>query len=159
MIAGLACACSRSEPERITARPWDAATAPAPARSAQLRIVPAPGGEVASVVRAEAERQRAIGRTTLVYVGATWCEPCRNFHRAAAAGELDRALPDVTMIEFDLDEDKTRLEIAGYASSYIPLFALPSSDGKASGKQIEGSVKGSGSVGDLVPRLRALLAR
>ena len=182
--------CSKAEPERITARPWNTATPttrtaqgtatagasgaaplaagiPPPAAASfspllparQLRLVRAADGEVAALGRGEAERQKAIGRTTLVYVGAKWCEPCRNFHRAAAAGELDKALPDVTMIEFDLDDDKTRLEVAGYASTYIPLFALPSSDGKASGKQIEGAVKGAGSVGDLVPRLRALLGR
>ena len=41
----------------------------------------------------------------------------------------------------------------------IPLFALPGADGRASGKQIEGSVKGEAAVGEISPRLAALLAR
>ena len=45
----------------------------------------------------------------------------------------------------------------GYASEMIPLFALPAADGKASGKAIQGSIKGDGAVGNLVPRLIELL--
>ena len=166
-------ACTRAEPEKITARPWSGTqagtakptggpSAPqvSPALPAnQLRIVRAPEGDVAQVMKLEGARQRQLGRTTLVYVGASWCEPCQRFHRAAADGELDRAFPDLTLVEFDLDADQQRLNAAGYASRFIPLFALPDSEGRATGKFIEGYVKGDGAVGDLTPRLRSLLAK
>jgi hypothetical protein len=93
-----------------------------------------------------------------VYVGATWCEPCQRFHHAAERGELDAAFPTVTVLAFDLDRDRERLASAGYVSKYIPLFALPGPDGTASGKQIEGGVKGDGAVGNIVPRLKEMLS-
>ncbi len=96
----------------------------------------------------------------VVYVGATWCEPCQRFHRAALNGELDAQFPRVTLVAFDADRDGERLAAAGYAwKKYIPLFALPGPDGRASGNQFEGGIKGEGAVSYLAPRLRALLAQ
>jgi thiol-disulfide isomerase/thioredoxin len=122
-------------------------------------LVDAPAsGAVPPIVRdavAAAVRER---RTLVVYVGASWCEPCQRFHGAVAKGELDAALSDVALLEFDLDRDRDRLASAGYVSKYIPLLALPGPDGSASGKQIEGGVKGEGAVGFILPRLRAMLA-
>ncbi len=55
--------------------------------------------------------------------------------------------------------DAERMLLSNYESQFIPLFALPGADGKGTGKHIEGSVKGSGAVADIVPRLTALLAQ
>jgi thiol-disulfide isomerase/thioredoxin len=95
----------------------------------------------------------------LVYVGAKWCEPCRRFHEAALKNELAGGIDGLSLLEFDLDADSERLAESGYVSKYIPLFALPADDGIASGKQIEGSVKGPGAADDITPRLRALIGR
>jgi hypothetical protein len=92
-------------------------------------------------------------------VGAKWCEPCQNFHKAAAKGDLDGEFPDLTLLEFDLDEDRDRLATAGYVSQFIPLFAMPGPDGRASDKKFEGSVKGDGAVANIAPRLRSLLRK
>jgi hypothetical protein len=95
----------------------------------------------------------------VVYVGATWCEPCRRFHDAAERGELDTKFPRLTLLEFDLDRDRERLAQAGYVSQYVPLFALPATDGVASGRQVEGAIKGEGAVAFIAPRLAELLGR
>jgi thiol-disulfide isomerase/thioredoxin len=95
---------------------------------------------------------------TVVYVGASWCEPCRRFHDALSSGQLDGEFAGVRFIEYDLDRAKTELSSDGYGSRLIPLFALPESDGRASPRKLEGSVKGESAVhGNLVPRLRELL--
>jgi thiol-disulfide isomerase/thioredoxin len=125
-----------------------------------LRIVEAPpSGTVEAVARDARSSAVADGRTLVVYVGASWCEPCQRFHHAAERGELDSALPNVTLLEFDLDRDRDRLAAAGYSSNYIPLFALPTPEGLASSKRIEGGVKGEGAVGFIVPRLKEMLAK
>ena len=103
-------------------------------------------------------KAHADGRALLVYVGATWCEPCQRFHHAVEAGELDAAFPRLSILAFDADNDREALATAGYASRLIPLFALPGPGGAASGKQIEGGVKGDGAVGFIVPRLQAMLS-
>jgi hypothetical protein len=133
-------------------------SSPAAARtpSTPPRLVAAPpGGRVAEIV--EAERGGGAGQL-VVYVGAAWCEPCVAFHEALLAGQLDADLAGVRFLEFDLDRDRARLEADGYSSRYVPLFALPGRDGRASGAQIEGGTKGPGAARQLVERLLPLLA-
>ena len=96
-------------------------------------------------------------RQVLVYVGATWCEPCRHFHDAVQAGRLDATFPRLTLLEFDQDRDGDGLLRAGYTSEYVPLFMRPAPDGTATRAWIEGSIHGD-AVGELTPRLQALLA-
>jgi hypothetical protein len=121
--------------------------------------VVAPAGEGADVVRREAERASKDGRTLLVYVGAVWCDPCQRFHKAVEDGEISAGLPRLRILEFDLDHDADRLTAAGYASRLIPLFAVPGADGRGTDARMEGSIKGSGAVANIVPRLRALVDR
>ncbi len=136
-------------------------SAPSATKSADahLRFSKAGEGEVASLVEAAVREARADGRKVVVYEGASWCEPCQRFHAAAAAGQLDAQFPDLTLLEFDADKDRTRLVAAGYASEYIPLFALPGKDGRAAGPKVAGGIKGDGVVGYLAQQLRGLLAR
>jgi hypothetical protein len=130
--------------------------APAPAPK-KVEFLHAAAGPVAPLVKQEALRALRQGRRALVYVGATWCEPCRRFHDAVQAGLLDQQFGQLRLVEFDLDRDSERLAEAGYAPRLIPLLALPDGEGRASGRQTEGSIKGERAVADLVPRLNALL--
>lgn len=138
--------------------PPGAGPTPAPPPGPKLAFVPAAEGDVAAVVKSELDRARIENKRVLVYVGATWCEPCKRFHEAASSGALDAKLPSIRFVEFDLDRDEDRLKAAGYTSQYIPLFAAPLADGRASGKQIAGSVKGPGAPDEITPRLLQLLA-
>lgn len=131
----------------------------APAPKAGIRWLQAQeSGDVAALVRTEQKRTGASPRQLLVYVGASWCEPCQKFHHAAERGDLDATFPELTLVEFDLDRDRDRLAAAGYVSRYIPLFALPKEDGTASGKQVEGGIKGDGAVGFITAKVKDLLA-
>ena len=138
LLSVVACACGTERPRGV-------------------EIVEAAQGDVATVVKGELARAARDRRQLLVYVGAPWCEPCRRFHQAAAEHKLDRAFPGLRLLEFDNDRDGARLAMAGYAGQFIPLFARPGADGRGSGRQIEGSVKGDGAVDQIVPRLRTLL--
>lgn len=123
-----------------------------------VELVAAPAEvEVAPWVAAEVAR--AGGRDVVVYVGASWCEPCRYFHDAVAAHRLDARFPGLRLLEFDLDRDEARLTAAGYSAEMIPLFALPAADGRAAGPMMAGSIKGPGAVDEIAPRLAALLAQ
>jgi thiol-disulfide isomerase/thioredoxin len=123
-----------------------------------IELAPAPDGAVAAVVLAARAEARKKHRTLLVYIGATWCEPCRRFHRAAERGELDDKFPSLSLLVFDLDRDGDRLRAASYAPGYVPYFGLPGEDGKATGHAMEGSIKGEGAVDNITPRLERLLA-
>jgi hypothetical protein len=123
----------------------------------QIRFVPVGDGDLAERVRTFVAEARAEGRTPLVYVGASWCEPCGYFHRAAEHGDLDDALPPLALLELDHDRDEARIEAAGYATRMIPSFTVPGSDGRGSGAHIEGSIHGPGSPMEIAPRLLALI--
>jgi hypothetical protein len=129
---------------------------PAPAQ--KLELVEAPiTGEVAPLVVDALASAAKDHKQLLVYVGATWCEPCVRFHKAAESGQLDAEFGKLRLLVFDLDRDGAALEKASYKSELIPLFALPNPDGTASGKQIEGSIKGDGAVAQISPRLHELV--
>jgi thiol-disulfide isomerase/thioredoxin len=147
-------ACSKDPPE-----PTKEPASPAiPKESARIEWLKAPAGEdAATVVKRELERAHIDKKQVLVYVGASWCEPCKRFHDAAEAGQLDGVFPNLRLVEFDLDVDADRLARAGYVSKMIPLFAIPTENGTGSGKQIEGSVKGEAAVQNLRSRLQPLL--
>ena len=164
LVALAACAvtalggCKDDASPSEAARPSSSAAAP-PAPTGHLQIEEAPAaGEVETLVRGALAKASARKRRLIVYAGASWCEPCQRFHKAAAGGEFDAAFPDLDILSFDIDRDGERLASAGYVSKLIPLFALPQADGSASGKQVEGGVKGDGAVAYLTPRLKGLLA-
>jgi thiol:disulfide interchange protein len=118
----------------------------------------APKAPLEQFVQQHVEEADASGTRVLVYVGATWCEPCKRFHKALESGQLDQDLAGTKFIEFDSDHDGAELRAAGYGSKYIPLFSIPDQSGHASGRAIEGAIKGEGTVREtLVPRLLALL--
>ena len=148
-----AAACDKKE-EPVKPEP-PAATAPA----LRVEIVKTTGGDVAETVRREVVRAKVDRRDLLVYVGATWCEPCQYFHDAAAAGQLDATFPGLRLVEFDLDRDREALVRAGYSSKMIPLFAVPREDGSGSNEQIDGSIKGPSAVQQIAPRLKELLSK
>ncbi len=145
---------SRSPSEESPRGPSTEARVP---EGPRVRFEPAPEGEVRQLVRAFVARARAEGREPIVYVGASWCEPCRYFHAAAERGDLDGSLPALALLEFDRDRDGDRLDAAGYGSRMIPLFVSPEPDGAPSARRIEGSIHGPDSPQEIVPRLLAIL--
>jgi hypothetical protein len=93
----------------------------------------------------------------IVYVGATWCEPCTRFHDAALRGDLDARYGNLTVLEYDHDRDKDALKAAGYVDTYIPVFALPAADGRPQ-RSFAGSIKGPEGLTRILSDLEKLLS-
>jgi thiol-disulfide isomerase/thioredoxin len=126
--------------------------------SPRFIVAPALPQGAAAFILEQVQQAAAARERVLVYVGASWCEPCQRFHQAVEEGQLDTLLAATRLLQFDADRDGDALRVAGYASRLIPLIAIPSADGRASGRQLSGSIKGPDAVHkDLVPRLSALL--
>lgn len=158
-LGGLLLGCSNDSASSTKPLPEPPAAQPDRAKGRVEWLAAPDSGDVAQAVGSELARARSDGRDLLVYVGATWCEPCQRFHQAAEKGELDGVFPRLRVLEFDLDRDRDRLAAAGYASRMIPLFVAPNEDGTASERRIEGSVKGEAAVMDIAGRLRRILPR
>ena len=156
-LAGVACNPRRTSLPRRARRPGGPSAPAVGRQSASSKLPPREPSKPSCATRSPARAPKA---------GRSWSTSARRGASPASAsiapprrGELDGDLsPQVTLLEFDLDRDRERLVSAGYVSKYIPLFALPGPDGKASGKQIEGGIKGDGAVGFIVPRLKEMLA-
>ena len=120
---------------------------------------PRVGSAIEPWIQEQVEIAEAGHLRVLVYVGASWCEPCQRFHQAVERGELNGTLDGLRFLEFDQDQDAAALKTAGYVYQYIPVLALPDPDGRNHGKMISGSIKGPRAVQEnLVPRLQALLS-
>jgi hypothetical protein len=132
---------------------------PAPPPPGKLELIEsAIAGNVTPLVAAERARAERDHVHLLVYVGASWCEPCERFHQAAADGRLDAVFPDLRLVVFDADRDDDALAAAGYGSQLIPLFSEAKPDGSAGARRIEGGIKGDGAVDNLTVRLHDLLS-
>jgi len=137
---------------------WLLVLAACSAPHGKLELVAAPPvQDVKPLIVQQLASAQHDGKRLLVYLGASWCEPCRHFHDAAAAGELDAQFGQLRLLVFDDDRDAKALAQAGYSDQLIPLFAIPRPDGSASEHHIQGSIKGDGAVAQITPRLQALL--
>ena len=160
LAVSLLAACSRpaSKPRKETT-PAAAASISANAPPPSFLHYPRKGSAVEPWVQEQVELAEAAHLRVLVYVGASWCEPCQRFHQAVEHGELNGTLNGLRFLEFDQDQDAAALKSAGYVYQYIPVLALPDPDGRNHGKMISGSIKGPRAVQEnLVPRLQALLS-
>src|SRR4051794_25774994 len=95
-------------------------TASRPATGPQL--LEAGAGAVPDLVQRAQQQAERDRRQLLIYVSATWCEPCERFQRALRAGELNASFPRLTLLKFDADRDGERLRTGGYDGDYIPRF-------------------------------------
>ncbi|MBX3191515.1 MAG: thioredoxin family protein [Labilithrix sp.] len=117
-------------------------------------VVAAEDSDALSIVRTERLKAKAEGRVLVVYVGATWCPPCRRLKEEIHAGRLDATLGKTTLLAFDADRDTERLAGAGYKFGFIPYVALPGADGRPS-DSVEARGRGKESWRELVGKLEA----
>ena len=143
--------------ERTSDARGSSASPAAAAVKPQLVRVPAELSDGRDYVRKMLE-QHKDGKV-LIYVGATWCEPCTRFHNALTSGALDQELSNAVFLEFDLDQHQALLSDSDMAckSKLIPLFARPNADGTCSAERAEGGVKGERAVSVILPQLKPLL--
>lgn len=157
-------ACNPAPKEVAKAEPG-ASTAPATGALTPSGSVAKTGGKVRviaaaqdsdalSLIRTERLRAKADGRVLVVYVSATWCEPCKKLKEEIEAGRLDERLGKTNLLAFDADKDLDRLGSAGYTFKFVPYVALPGPDGRPAEAQ-EATGKGASAWKELLGKLDA----
>ena len=162
LLAGLvSCGRPGAKPRKASAADSSAVSATVAANAPPPTFLhyPRQGNAIEPWIQEQVEIAEASHLRVLVYVGASWCEPCQHFHQAVEHGELNGTLNGLRFLEFDQDRDAAALKNAGYVYQYIPVLALPDPDGRNHGRMISGSIKGPNAIKEnLVPRLQALLS-
>lgn len=155
-VAIVACtALSLSQCQKPDDSPSSSSTAPQ-----KVELIAAPAdGDIAPYLAQQLATARAQNRQLVVYVGASWCEPCQRFHQAAAEGKLDGDFPRLRLVEFDQDRDRERLEAANCHTRMLPMFSAINADGTCAEQRFAGAIKGPGALDVIVPRLKLLLTR
>ncbi|HEY6729159.1 MAG TPA: thioredoxin family protein, partial [Polyangiaceae bacterium] len=115
---GVAVVACRTRERTRPAPPNASAVAPASGRPYFVKA-PARLETAQPFLKEQMSSARAAGERVLVYVGASWCEPCERFHDAVEAGELDAMLAGTRFVEFDADRHTEALGAAGYAFRMI----------------------------------------
>ena len=152
--------CSRSAPKPRKEQPSAAAANSADAPPPAFLRFPRAGSAVEPWVQEQVELAEAAHLRVLVYVGASWCEPCQRFHQAVEHGELNGPLNGLRFLEFDQDQDASALKTAGYVYQYIPVLALPDPDGRNHGRDdLRLSQRPARSAGEPSPALASLARR
>ena len=123
----------------------------------ELMMVPDHATDGPAFIAEQLQQTRSENKRMVIYVGATWCEPCKYFHDAAAAGQLDDVFPNVRFVEFDHDKHASMLQASDCRSKMIPLFAIPDESGRCTERRVAGAIKGPGAVDYLRPRISKLL--
>lgn len=132
-----------------------ATTGEASASRGKLQVLVATAdSDALSAIRTERLKAKAEGRVLVVYVSATWCEPCKRLKEEIAAGRLDERLGKTTLLAFDADKDVDRLRSAGYSFAFVPFVALPGADGHPADTQ-EATGKGGSAWRELLDKLDA----
>lgn len=113
-----------------------------PARPRPRVVLASEEGDAGSLIRVERLKAKQEGRVLVVYVGASWCPPCKKLKAELERGVHDETFANLTLLEFDADRDTERLAALGYKVDYIPYAALPAADGRP-GQVVRATGKGA----------------
>jgi thiol-disulfide isomerase/thioredoxin len=123
----------------------------------EIVIAPADVSPASAWIRAQVAEAEGAGRQPLVYVGATWCEPCQRLRAEVHRGGLDAHFPKLRLLAFDADTHAVELTRAGCATTGIPAFIRPVRRGRCSASRFMGVAEGKDVSEYVTPRLDKLL--
>jgi TPR repeat protein len=130
-----------------------------PTAPLRWRTVHAGGASLAQKIKTEIAGSASSDSKVVVYVGATWCKPCRAFQRYRNDPRVVEALRGAVIIELDMDDwTTTDFKSLGYDVVGVPVFIAVDHDGRAKGPSITSSVWGDDVPENMAPPLLRFIA-
>lgn len=95
----------------------------------------------------------------VVYIGATWCGPCKAIKRYKDDPRMQAAFAGALVLELDSDEwPGADLHALGLASDSVPVFFAVDAHGKGTGPRITGAAWGEDVPENMAPPLQRFVA-
>ena len=91
----------------------------------------------------------------IVYVGATWCGPCKVYKASLSDPRMVQAHRPVHIIELDADQHASTLQKLSISPSGVPHWEMVDPSGHSVGKHIDGSAWADNTVENMAPALSA----
>ncbi len=95
----------------------------------------------------------AAGETPVIYVGATWCQPCLLYKKSLDDPRMKAAHEGVRVLEADADLHD--LSALGISPNGIPHWATVDASGVSDGRAIDGGAWGDNTPENMAPALSA----
>jgi len=107
-------------------------------------------GDATAAVRKSAKTAKGV---PVVYVGATWCGPCKVYKASLDDPRMVQAHRPVHIIELDADKHTEALSAVGIQPNGVPHWEMVDPSGKSVGKHIDGGAWGDNTVENMAPVL------
>jgi len=131
---------------------------PAPPPFLLTELSPAQG-DLAPLLRAQAERARDKHLLPVIEFYADWCAPCRAFQGSLDDPRMVEALRGTYLVKLNLDDWHDKLVGTGFTVRSIPAFYLVDSAGRPTGKMLDGDRWGKPTPASMSASLGKFLGR
>lgn len=150
----LASGCDSKAPTEASPEPSRSSSMTAEKASSWMKI--GSGGEaLESKLKAEVGKAAERRQKPVLYIGATWCEPCSALKKYKSDPRMAEAFQGTYVIELDLDDWKVdELKALGFRAGVVPVFHVLGADGRASGPTIDGGAWGDNIPENMAPPLK-----
>ena len=117
------------------------------------------GGGLAPLLKTELEKAKQKGLKPVIYIGATWCKPCKAIKGYREDPMMLDALSGTYVIDLDIDEWKPPdLRPFGFNAGVVPYFYVVDGEGRSTGRTITSSVWAEDIPVNMAPPLKAFFA-
>jgi thiol-disulfide isomerase/thioredoxin len=130
------------------------ATNAAPERPFTLVELSPTQGDLAPLLHDHATRARDKKLRPFVEFYADWCKPCRDLDAMTGDARMIDALRSTYIIKLNVDDWEGKLRGTGFVPRQIPVFYAIDEEGRPTGRQILGFLRGTTTPEKLAPRLR-----
>ena len=111
-------------------------------------------GDLAPILKAEAAKAHAMGRKPFVELEASWCGPCKALKRSLDDPLMQQAFSGTYIIQIDVDQWESQLRSAGFTIESFPVFHEINSEGKPTGRSIDGGAWEENIPANMAPPLQ-----
>ena len=112
-------------------------------------------GDLPTILATHVAKAKAAGLQPYAELWASWCPPCKAIEASMGDPRMREAFTGAYVIQLDSDHWGPKLEGAGLSAASIPVFYALDSNGKPTGRKVDGGAWGDNTPENMAPPLKA----